>query len=68
MCIRDSYCDTRDTDRMRRQVERFNEAILSAGLAANVCAPMRRIFNRDFTRGGRFYAIGSSWQNMKSEA
>jgi hypothetical protein len=26
--------------------------------------PMRRIFNGDFTRGGRLYAHGESWQNM----
>jgi hypothetical protein len=62
------YSDTRDLDRMRRRIERFNEAIMSGVLDPTIAAPMARIFNRDMTRGGRFYAMGTSWQNIKSEA
>lgn len=62
------YKDTRDLDRMRRRIERFNEAITGAGLDPTIAAPLARIFNKDMTRGGRFYAMGASWQNVKSEA
>lgn len=62
------YSDTRDLDRMRRRIERFNDAIMSGVLDPTIAAPLARIFNRDMTRGGRFYAMGSSWQNVKSEA
>lgn len=62
------YQDTRQLDRMRRNVERYNEAILGTNLDPAICAPLARIFNTDFNRGGRLYAMGSSWQNIKSEA
>lgn len=62
------YSNSRDLDRMRRRIERFNEAIMSGVLDPTIAAPLARIFNRDMTRGGRFYAMGSSWQNVKSEA
>ncbi|MDN5872788.1 MAG: hypothetical protein L0H29_00195 [Sinobacteraceae bacterium] len=62
------YQGTRHLDRMRRKIEYFNEAILGANLDPTIAAPLARIFNRDFKRGGRFYAMGASWQNIKSEA
>lgn len=62
------YRDTRDLDRMRRRIERLNEAIMGGDLDPTIAAPLARIFNKDMTRGGRFYAMGASWQNMKSEA
>ena len=62
------YNETRGIDRMRRKLERFNEAIMAGVLDPTIAAPLARIFNKDMTRGGRLYAMGASWQNMKSEA
>lgn len=72
------YSRTRVIDRCDRKTEAFNEGIGSADIAQggqsnivgmpNLACPMARIFNRDFTRGGRFYPMGTSWQNIKSEA
>lgn len=62
------YRETRDIDRMRRRLERLNEAIIGAHVDPNFTAPLARIFNRDMSRGGRFYAMGTSWQNVKAEA
>ncbi|MDS9468705.1 hypothetical protein RGQ15_14155 [Paracoccus sp. MBLB3053] len=62
------YRNTRDLDRKRKQVIRFNEAIAGAGLDASVVAPLARIYNQTSKRGGRHYAMGPSWQNLPSEA
>lgn len=62
------YRETRAIARMRGRVEAFNEAIASAGLDPAISAPLARIFNLDMKRGGRFYAMGASWQNLKAEA
>jgi len=62
------YRDNRDIDRMRRKLERFNEALIGGDIDQTILAPMARIFNKDMKRGGRFYAMGTSWQNVKSEA
>ncbi|MCA1777580.1 MAG: hypothetical protein LC676_18810 [Loktanella sp.] len=62
------YNETRDIDRMRRKIERFNEAIMGGDIDHEIVAPLARIFNKDLTRGGRFYAMGASWQNVKAEA
>ena len=62
------YRDNRDLDRMRRKLDRFNEALIGGDIDQTILAPMARIFNKDFKRGGRFYAMGASWQNIKSEA
>lgn len=62
------YRNTRDLDRKRRQVTRFNEGIASAGLDAAIVAPLSRIYNQTIKRGGRYYAMGTSWQNLPSEA
>jgi hypothetical protein len=66
------YRDTRATDQMRREVAAQNEAILGSELASGnihrLRAPIRRIFNEGFDRGGRFYAEGGGWQTLpKSE-
>lgn len=62
------YRDTEQTHRMRRSVERVNEMVLSCPLSEHrLVAPMRRIFNKNFKRGGRFYAMGASWQTLKKE-
>jgi len=62
------YRDTRETARMRREVEAQNEAIAGAQFGgANVVqfvAPLHRIFNERFAQGGRFYAEGGGWQNL----
>lgn len=63
---------TREIDRRDRKTATFNEAISSAEIIAldgsNLACPMARIHNETFDRGGRFYGMGTSWQNIKSEA
>lgn len=63
---------TREIDRRDRKTATFNEAISSAEIIAldgsNMACPMARIHNETFDRGGRFYGMGTSWQNIKSEA
>jgi hypothetical protein len=60
--------DTASSMRMRRSLEQLNEAIRRTDISDNVASPLVRIFNRDFRRGGRFYAQGGGWQSMKKEA
>lgn len=66
------YKPTREIDRRDRKTDGFNEAIGSAEIISlegvNLACPMARIHNRDFDRGGRFYPMGTSWQNIKSQA
>ncbi len=64
------YRDNRDIGRMRRKLERFNEALNAnvGDIDQTMLAPLARIFNKDMKRGGRFYAMGASWQNVKAEA
>jgi len=62
------YRENRKLDRMRRNIARFNEAVMGSDLAPTIVAPMARIFNIGWGRGGRFYAMGASWQNIKAEA
>lgn len=62
------YRDTASTMRMRRKLDQINEAIRSTDISDNVASPLVRIFNRNFERGGRFYAQGGGWQSMKKEA
>lgn len=61
------YKDTRKINRMRRGLERINEALQGAELDPSIAAPMVRIFNGSMKRGGRMYGMGASWQNMPSE-
>ena len=62
------YQDAQSTQRMRRRVEHLNEAISGASLAPSISASVVRIFTDDFDQNGRLYALGNSWQNIKSEA
>jgi hypothetical protein len=62
------YRDTRETNRQRRNVEAINEAIGSSEIDPRVKANLCRIFNLDMRRGGRFYGVGNSWQNIPAEA
>lgn len=63
---------TRENERRDKRTAGFNKAISSADIVsmegANLACPMVRIYNRDFNRGGRFYGMGTSWQNIKAEA
>lgn len=61
------FRDTGLTRRMTRAAEKINEAIRSTEITGSAAAPMVRIFNRSFGRGGRFYALGGGWQSMKKE-
>ncbi|WP_017930028.1 hypothetical protein [Limimaricola hongkongensis] len=71
------YRRTRAIDRQDQKTEAFNEAITSANIALptqsnvvalpNLACPMARIYNRDFNRGGRYYARGPSWQNTPKD-
>jgi hypothetical protein len=62
------YRDTRETIRMRREIETQNEAIAGAkfggGNVVQFVAPLRRIFNERLSQGGRFYAEGGGWQQL----
>lgn len=55
---------------MSRNVDRINEAICSVDVrgenGARLAAPLVRIYNGHLDRGGRFYAQGTSWQNIPS--
>jgi hypothetical protein len=62
------YRDTASTMRMRRKLDQINEAIRSTDISDHMAAPLMRIFNRNFQRGGRFYAQGGGWQSMQKEA
>ncbi|MER9533018.1 hypothetical protein NKI89_24875 [Mesorhizobium sp. M0309] len=62
------YRDNHTVRRMRRRVEEMNEAIRGTLLTGVLPAPMVRIFNRTFNRGGRYYALGGGWQSMSKDA
>jgi hypothetical protein len=60
------YRDNRLTERMRKDVQAQNEVIESTRFGQVLPFPgrLRRIFNENFERGGRFYAEGGSWQTL----
>lgn len=64
------YEDTADAVRLRGEVHRINEALARQSLRLDrmVLPPPagRRIFNESFDRGGRFYFLGTSVQNLRS--
>jgi len=73
-----TYRQTREIQRQDKKTDGFNECITAAriehgagsnvvGLAGLAC-PMARIYNKTFMRGGRFYPMGTSWQNIRKEA
>lgn len=65
------YTDTADTDRMRAEVEILNQELSKLTLihqGQQFAIPTgRRVFNGDFTRGGRFYCHGPSFQNIPAQ-
>lgn len=62
---------TREVARMGGKVHAINEALVSVDArdpSGNaLTAPVSRIFNESLRRGGRFYAHGASWQNLKRD-
>lgn len=62
---------TREVARMGGKVHEINEALVSIDArdpSGNLMtAPVSRIFNGSLRRGGRFYAHGASWQNLKRD-
>ncbi|MCO5129289.1 MAG: hypothetical protein M9932_01825 [Xanthobacteraceae bacterium] len=62
------YLDSRAIDRMRRRLAQINEAVSSIDISNNAAAPLVRIFNLNFNRGGRFYAMGGAYQSMRKQA
>ena len=62
---------TREVARMGGKVLALNEAIVSVDARDLDCnaltASVSRIFNTNIYRGGRFYAHGASWQNVKRD-
>jgi len=58
------YAETRFTRKVRDEMEKINDSISSIQLEGCANASLRRIFNVNFTRGGRMYADGGAWQTM----
>lgn len=60
---------TREVARMNKKVSAINEGLVSIDArhdcGPQLAAPITRIFNLDFERGGRLYAQGTSWQNLR---
>lgn len=65
------YQDTPETESMRTQIQTLNSELAKLELLLDgqpsPVPLMRRIFNEDFGRGGRLYAHGPSYQNIKSK-
>ncbi len=63
------YRDTRATEAMRRTLDEINCAVATAHVEPPATGPIVRIFNDDWRKGGRFYALGEgTWQTMRGEA
>ena len=62
------YVETKFTRRAREEMELINEFLSQAEVVGCFVAPLRRIFNNNFSRGGRLYAAegapGSLAQNV----
>ena len=58
------YAETKFTRKIRDEMEQINDALSGIQLEGCVTASLRRIFNDNFSRGGRMYADGGSWQTM----
>ncbi|WP_310773653.1 hypothetical protein [Mycobacterium sp. Z3061] len=66
------YTDTPWTEAMREEVRKLNAELAKVELyqgSYRLDIPLLcRIFNGDFSRGGRWYCGGNSWQNMPKRA
>ncbi|UVC08256.1 hypothetical protein IHQ71_24395 [Rhizobium sp. TH2] len=62
------YRDSGETRLMRKRLAELNEQVRGTLFTGVIPSAMVRIFNRTFDRGGRFYALGGSWQSMPKEA
>lgn len=65
---RADYSESKQIRTMRTRLAAMNEAIRSTLFTGILPDAMVRIFNNSFNRGGRFYALGGSWQSMSKEA
>jgi hypothetical protein len=61
------YAETKFTRRAREEMELINEFLSQAEVVGCFAAPLRRIFNNNFSRGGRLYAAEGAWQTMSKE-
>src|SRR5262249_49957514 len=61
------YAETNFTRRTREEMELINEFLSQAEVVGCFVAPLRRIFNKNFKRGGRMYAAEGAWQTMTKE-
>ena len=61
------YRSNKKIDTMRRDVESINEMLQSANIKGCGVPSLVRIFTDDFDTHGRLYAMGDSWQNMRSD-
>jgi hypothetical protein len=59
------YAETKFTYRAREEIDLINDALANIELSGCLRAPVRRVFNENFTRGGRMYAVEGAWQTMK---
>lgn len=57
--------DTRAIQRQVARVERINEAMRGTDISHGAAACYTRIYHGSMDRGGRFYADGQSWQNLR---
>jgi len=62
------YNDDASTRRWRRNLDPINEMLRHISTTVEVRSQMRRIFNRCWDQGGRFYAIGGGWQCLSKAA
>jgi hypothetical protein len=61
------YPETKFTRRAREEIEHINEFLSQAEVLGCFVAPLRRIFNKNFGRGGRMYAAEGAWQTMTKQ-
>ena len=61
------YTETKFTQRAREEIEQINDFLRNAEVLGCFVAPLRRIFNQNFKRGGRMYAVEGAWQTMTKE-
>ncbi|KQX20991.1 hypothetical protein ASD01_29705 [Ensifer sp. Root423] len=62
------YRESCEIRKMRLKLAAMNEAIRATMFTGIIPDAMVRIFNKSFNRGGRFYALGGSWQSMSKDA